>query len=35
MLQGDPAGLVADEIPLSARIVSAANVFNALTSVRP
>ncbi len=33
--QGYPAGLVADEIPLSARIVSVADVFDALTSKRP
>ena len=33
--QGYPAGLVADEIPLAARIVSVADVFDALTSKRP
>ena len=32
---GYPAGLVGQEIPLSARIVSAADVFDALTSKRP
>ena len=33
--QGYPAGLAADEIPLSARIVAVADVFDALTSERP
>jgi two-component system response regulator RpfG len=32
---GYPNGLVGDEIPLSARIVAIADVFDALTSVRP
>lgn len=32
---GYPAGLAGQEIPLSARIVSAADVFDALTSKRP
>ncbi|OYW36641.1 MAG: hypothetical protein B7Z35_12155 [Hydrogenophilales bacterium 12-61-10] len=32
---GYPAGLVAGDIPLSARIVAAADVFDALTSKRP
>lgn len=33
--EGYPAGLVAGEIPLPARIVSVADVYDALTSVRP
>jgi HD-GYP domain-containing protein (c-di-GMP phosphodiesterase class II) len=32
---GYPAGLVAEEIPLPARIVAVADVYDALTSVRP
>jgi HD-GYP domain-containing protein (c-di-GMP phosphodiesterase class II) len=32
---GYPAGLAGDEIPLEARIVSVADIFDALTSVRP
>ncbi|MEA1950976.1 MAG: response regulator [Planctomycetota bacterium] len=32
---GYPAGLVGDEIPLPARIVSVADVFDALTTARP
>ncbi len=32
---GYPNGLVADHIPLCARIVAAADVFDALTSIRP
>jgi HD-GYP domain-containing protein (c-di-GMP phosphodiesterase class II) len=32
---GYPNGLVADHIPLCARIVAVADVFDALTSVRP
>jgi putative two-component system response regulator len=32
---GYPAGLIGDEIPLVARIVAIADVFDALTSVRP
>ena len=33
--RGYPAGLVAEEIPLPARIVAVADVYDALTSVRP
>ena len=33
--KGYPAGLKGDEIPLEARIVAVADVFDALTSVRP
>ena len=33
--KGYPRGLVGDQIPLSARIVSVADVYDALTSVRP
>lgn len=33
--KGYPAGLMGDEIPLEARIVAVADVFDALTSVRP
>ncbi|HQQ70679.1 MAG TPA: HD domain-containing phosphohydrolase, partial [Alicycliphilus sp.] len=32
---GYPAGLAGEQIPLSARIVALADVFDALTSVRP
>jgi len=32
---GYPAGLIGDEIPLAARIVAVADVYDALTSVRP
>ena len=32
---GDPAGLAGEHIPLEARIVAVADVFDALTSVRP
>jgi len=33
--QGYPIGLAGDEIPLSARIIAVADVYDALTSVRP
>jgi len=32
---GDPEGLKGDEIPIEARIMSVADVFDALTSSRP